>query len=211
MSQQGSRGVFQVGVLLMNNDIYQISGNGAPTNGTSGTYATRAGKGSIYIDYTNGVVYLNTGTKASPTWTVFTPTAAASADGLGAVGMARATFNPTAVTGDRTVATHSSAFNIPDKAVVIGGFVEVETAMTSADTTGTLAVSIEAANDIISAANISGAPWSTTGPKAIVPKNNTPESTSIKLTAARAVKFTVGTTALTGGKATAFLAYVQGA
>lgn len=43
---------------------------GAPTDGTSGTYANQnAGKGAQLLDYTNGVEYVNTGTSASPTWT----------------------------------------------------------------------------------------------------------------------------------------------
>lgn len=42
---------------------------GAPSNGTSGTGAGWAGKGSLCADATNGVLYINTGTKASPTWT----------------------------------------------------------------------------------------------------------------------------------------------
>lgn len=42
---------------------------GVPTNGTSGTGAEWAGKGSLCIDTTNGTLYQNTGTKASPTWT----------------------------------------------------------------------------------------------------------------------------------------------
>lgn len=51
------------------NNIYTLTGNGAPTNGGSGTGATKAGPGSTYTDYTNKVAYLNTGTQASPTWT----------------------------------------------------------------------------------------------------------------------------------------------
>lgn len=42
---------------------------GAPSNGTNGTYANQnAGKGAILNDYTNGVLYENQGTAASPTW-----------------------------------------------------------------------------------------------------------------------------------------------
>lgn len=43
---------------------------GAPTDGTSGDGATWAGKGSLAVDTTNGKLYINTGTKSSPTWTV---------------------------------------------------------------------------------------------------------------------------------------------
>lgn len=134
-----------------------------------------------------------------------------NADGLTNLRVARATFNPSGVAGHRTIAAHALGDNIPANAIICGGFVEVETQINSADTTGTLAVSLEAANDIINAANIVGAPWSTAGRKAILPKANTPESTSVKASVARKITFTVGTTALTVGKATAFLFYVVGA
>ncbi len=42
---------------------------GAPTNGASGTHAAVAPKGALLIDVTNAVMYQNTGTLASPTWT----------------------------------------------------------------------------------------------------------------------------------------------
>lgn len=41
---------------------------GAPTSGTSGTFAGMAQPGDLLIDETNGIVYKNTNTKASPTW-----------------------------------------------------------------------------------------------------------------------------------------------
>lgn len=43
---------------------------GAPTNGTSGTYAGYASIGSLLIDTVGGGLYQNTGTVASPTWTL---------------------------------------------------------------------------------------------------------------------------------------------
>jgi len=43
---------------------------GAPTNGTSGTLAGVAAKGAVLSDATNAKLYINTGTLASPTWTV---------------------------------------------------------------------------------------------------------------------------------------------
>ena len=46
-----------------------LRGSGAPTDGAAGTGAGDADPGSLYIDSTNGVVYQNTNTKASPTWT----------------------------------------------------------------------------------------------------------------------------------------------
>lgn len=44
---------------------------GAPSNGAAGTYAGQnAGPGALLLDTTNGKEYINTGTAASPTWTV---------------------------------------------------------------------------------------------------------------------------------------------
>lgn len=42
---------------------------GAPSNGGSGTGAGLCGPGSLLIDTTNKILYINTNTKASPTWT----------------------------------------------------------------------------------------------------------------------------------------------
>lgn len=54
--------------VRMTNEICILNGAGAPTNGVTG--ATFAGPGSLYIDKTAGKLYINTNTKASPTWTV---------------------------------------------------------------------------------------------------------------------------------------------
>jgi hypothetical protein len=54
---------------LINNGTPIVTNAGAPTNGTSGTYAGQAGKGSVLLDYSNGVLYINSGTLASPIWT----------------------------------------------------------------------------------------------------------------------------------------------
>lgn len=43
---------------------------GAPVNGTSGTMAGVALKGAVLEDTTNGVLYINTNTQASPTWSI---------------------------------------------------------------------------------------------------------------------------------------------
>jgi hypothetical protein len=133
-----------------------------------------------------------------------------AADGAAGLQVARGTFDPTANTAQRTIAAHVVGPVIPINAIIVGGFVQVNTALASGGS-ATVAVSINAADDIIAAAAFGGAPWSTTGRKAITPKANTPESTSIVLTAARQITFTTATAALTGGKATAFLYFVIGA
>lgn len=56
----------KIGGLVLKNGVRIFTGSGAPTDGTTG--AGKAGPGSVYIDYTNKVHYINNGTKASPTW-----------------------------------------------------------------------------------------------------------------------------------------------
>jgi hypothetical protein len=64
---RGGRPFIKPGIRFGNNvGVFPVSG--APVDGT--TLANVAGPGSILLS-TNGVVYVNTNTKASPTWTVF--------------------------------------------------------------------------------------------------------------------------------------------
>lgn len=53
---------------LATNGIGPFVNAGAPTNGTSGTLAGYAGPGGLVVDITNKFLYINTNTKASPTW-----------------------------------------------------------------------------------------------------------------------------------------------
>lgn len=129
-------------------------------------------------------------------------------DGQGALYAARFTFDA-GIAANRTVAAHGTGVILPINAVVVGGFHEVNTAFTSANANnGTIAISAEAANDIQAAAAVSGAPYSTIGRKAIVPKMSTPESTAVKATAAREIVCTVAVSALLTGKLTGVLFYV---
>lgn len=52
----------------LDNDVVNLVGSGAPTDGTSGTGANVSGIGSTYNDYTNKKMYYNAGTLASPVW-----------------------------------------------------------------------------------------------------------------------------------------------
>ena len=47
--------------------VYLLVNAGAPTNGTTG--AGLAGIGCLLTDTVNGILYINTNTQASPTWT----------------------------------------------------------------------------------------------------------------------------------------------
>ena len=54
--------------IRMEDDVVVMVDAGAPVNGTTGD--NFAGKGSLYVDSTAGVLYINTGTISSPTWVV---------------------------------------------------------------------------------------------------------------------------------------------
>ncbi len=64
-----TQGVTSCEGMHIGNDVFIMSFAGAPTDGTSGTGADWAGIGSILTDRTNGALYVNSNTKASPTWT----------------------------------------------------------------------------------------------------------------------------------------------
>lgn len=88
--------------------------------------------------------------------------------------------------------------SVPLGTIIIGGYMLVETVVEGVG--ASVAVTVEGAGDIQAAAAISGAPWSTTGKKAIVPKRNTPETTSITTTAARNILAVISGADLTAGK-----------
>lgn len=52
------------------NAVTPLRKAGAPVDGTSGTGATYAQASALLIDTTGCKLYINTGTKASPVWTV---------------------------------------------------------------------------------------------------------------------------------------------
>lgn len=95
--------------------------------------------------------------------------------------------------------------SIPANSVVLGGFVEVDVAPTSGGS-ATVALKVEGAGDIVAAASIGGAPWSTTGRKSVIPVFT--GATTVKTTAARKVVATVATAALTAGQFDVVLFYV---
>lgn len=84
---------------------------------------------------------------------------------------------------------------IPAGAVILGGFVEVDTAVVG--TGASVALKVEGAGDIVAAAAVSGAPWSTTGRKSVVPVFT--GATTVKTTAARKIVATVSAAVLTAG------------
>lgn len=84
---------------------------------------------------------------------------------------------------------------LPSGAVILGVFANVTTVPTSGGA-ATISIGSEAAADLQAAAAISGAPWSTTGFKALT---KTWATAPIKLTAARNPSIAIATADLTAG------------
>jgi hypothetical protein len=98
---------------------------------------------------------------------------------------------------------------LPSGSVILGGHMVVGDPVTGAG--ASVAITVEGAGDVVAAAAISGAPWSTTGKKAIIPKRNTPETTSVTLTAARNILAGVSGAPVTAGVFSLFLEVRGGA
>lgn len=98
---------------------------------------------------------------------------------------------------------------LPIGAYVVGGFLDVDTQFSTLDFspagTATVAIQVNAANDIVNAAAVSGAPWSSTGHKDIIPDST--GSTAIVLTAERYPTMVVGTEDVDAGAFTLVLFY----
>jgi len=135
--------------------------------------------------------------------------------GLGVLRVARFTFDveeeDTAGELNSTIAAHGVGVTVPAYAIVVGGFYDVNAPFTSDSTNaGTLAISVEGANDILSAVAIDSNDPATIGRKAIIPKANTPESTSVKASEAQEITVTVAVEVLLTGKLTGYLYYIDG-
>lgn len=72
----GTVGTLNVTTFHLGGDVYISNGEGAPVDYTDGDPAATGegvmGIGSLYIDMTNGKIYINGGTKAEPAWKIVT-------------------------------------------------------------------------------------------------------------------------------------------
>lgn len=94
---------------------------------------------------------------------------------------------------------------IPSGAVIVDALINVDTVLTSGGA-ATVAIKTEGAADINAADAIDGAPWSTAGAKRA---DFTATTAVVKTTAQRTPTATVGTAALTAGKFTVVIWYVE--
>jgi hypothetical protein len=191
---------------LVNNNVGLLTTSGAPTNGTSGTYAGYGGPSSVLFDYTNGRLYINTGTKASPVWTSL-GNPVSGENGLGVVGNAKATYDFAVDGGATGEIIPLNSPTIPDNAIILGGTLDITAQLTSSDA-ATIAVGTSAgsaANSLKAATAV--ASW-TVGQLAIVPVFTA--ATYVKMTAAGRPSLTVADFDLTAGKFDINLVYIVG-
>ena len=106
------------------------------------------------------------------------------------------------------VGDYALGVRVPNGARVLDAFAVVKTAATSANSTATIALKVEAANDIFTAAAVSGAPWSTTGRKQGIPDWATVGDTKVA-TAEREVTMSVAVEALTAGVIDFYIIFVN--
>jgi hypothetical protein len=93
---------------------------------------------------------------------------------------------------------------IPQGAIITDVLIDVLTAVTGGGSC-TIGISSEGASDLQAAAAVTGAPWSTTGPKRGTLDADT---TPIKTTAPRTISAVIGTAAVTAGKFNVVVEYV---
>ena len=117
---------------------------------------------------------------------------------------AEANDNAEEPASNKTVAAHPMAVSIPAKAIVISGHVDVIAAVTS-EGSATVAISLVADNDLLTATALTGLTEGKQLPMAAV------KTAPIKLSAEKAVTVTVGTAALTAGKFDGYIVWMEGA
>lgn len=106
------------------------------------------------------------------------------------------------------VGDYALGAKIPNGAVIVNAFATVLTAFTSANSTATIAVKANAANDIFTAAAVSGAPFSSTGQKLAIPDLATVADYKT-MTAEREITLSIAVEAITAGKANFYITYVH--
>ncbi len=103
-----------------------------------------------------------------------------------------------------TITLRSNDGPIPVGSYILGGILEVTTALDSGGS-ATAAIQVEGANDTITATAFGSSPWSSTGRKSLIEVNT--GATSVKTTAARNPALVIATAALTAGVFNLILQY----
>jgi len=103
-----------------------------------------------------------------------------------------------------TITLRSSDGPLPIGSYILSGILEVTTILGSGGS-ATAAVTVEAANDLVTATAFGSSPWSSTGRKSVVPVAT--GATSIKTTASRNPSLVVATADLNAGVFNLYLTY----
>ena len=113
--------------------------------------------------------------------------------------------SPTPVS-NKTVAAHPLAVTIPAKAIVLGGHLDVITAVTSATQNSTVAIHLANPADVLTTTEGAEANLTLAAQIPMAALKAAP----IKLAAAKPVTVTVGTAALTAGKINGYIIWIEG-
>lgn len=105
------------------------------------------------------------------------------------------------------VGDYALGIRVPKGARIVDAFAYVSTAATSANSTATIALKAAAANDLFTAAAVSGAPWSTTGRKLAIPDLATVGDTKVT-TAEVEITMSIAVEALTAGVIEFYVTFV---
>ena len=108
---------------------------------------------------------------------------------------------------NKTVAAHPLAVTIPAKAIVLGGHLDVITAVTSATQNSTVAIHLANPADVLTTTEGAEANLTLAAQIPMAALKAAP----IKLAAAKPVTVTVGTAALTAGKINGYIIWIEGA
>ena len=103
-----------------------------------------------------------------------------------------------------TITLRSNDGPIPVGSYILTGILEVSTALDSGGS-ATAALTVEGANDLVTATAFGSSPWSTTGRKSLIPVAT--GATSIKTSASRSPAVVIATADLTGGVFNLILTY----
>lgn len=192
---------------LVFNDVGFYVFNGPPVNGTSGTFAKRAGLGAVIIDNNTGNWYVNTGTRLSPIWSGM-GSPVSGLGGLGVTSNAKFTYDFAVDGGAVSTITPSNSPIIPAKAIILGGVIDITTTLTSgASATIALGLGSGAQVAVLKAAT-AVATWAAGLTVPIIPVFTA--ASYYKATAAAQMTLTVATAALTAGKMDVSVVYVMG-
>ncbi len=133
-------------------------------------------------------------------------TPAAGTTGLFPARVAKAIWDPSGITGQRTVAPHDLGVMIPAHSIITRAWFYTKTSVTSTSNNGTIAFSCQAANDIFSAADIDSSSG-VAGSIGAGVEDGDPANMKY-MTGACDIVATVGTNAFLTGKIDLFVEYV---